>query len=74
LLGDAAIEPWKSLPADHFVARCSYLLPSVGEPSTTICSDGEAVSLEEPAQFLVDEDGQSTEDLLADVGAFPTCP
>lgn len=57
LLGDAAIEPWKSLPQDHLVVRCSYLLPPVGEPSTTICPDGDAVSLADPVQFLVDEDG-----------------
>jgi hypothetical protein len=74
LLGDAAIEPWKSLPQDHFVVRCSYLLPPFGEPSTTICPDGDAVSLEDPVQFLVDEDGQSTEDPLADIGDFPPCP
>jgi hypothetical protein len=74
LLGDEAVEPWKSLPEDHFVARCSYLLPSVEEPSTTICADGDAVSLEEPVQFLVDEGGQSTQDPTADIGAFPPCP
>lgn len=60
-LGDAAIEPWRSLPADHFVAGCGYALPSVGAPSTTICPNGEMVSLERPSQFFVDEEGRSTE-------------
>ena len=62
-LGDDAIEPWASLPADHFVAQCGY--PGPATTDTTICADGSAVSLSPADQWLVDEEGRSTPDPTA---------
>jgi hypothetical protein len=59
-LGDDAIEPWASLPVDHFVAQCGY--PGPDTTDTTTCPDGSVVSLSPPEQWLVDEEGRSTPD------------
>lgn len=65
------IAPWDSLPPDHFVAGCAYSQPSDGEPPSTVCPDGETYSLEIPKQYLVDEQGRSTVDPLAQGRAEP---
>jgi hypothetical protein len=59
-LGDDAVEPWASLPVDHFVARCGY--PGPDTTDTTTCPDGSTVSLSPADQWLVDEEGRSTPD------------
>jgi hypothetical protein len=74
LPGGDTIEPWRSLPADHFVAGCGYSIPAVGAPPTSICPNGEAVSLEPPHQFFVDEEGRSTVAPVPDVESAPPCP
>lgn len=73
-LGDRAIEPWRSLPKDHFVARCGYLTASQPSPRMTTCPNGERMSLEQPVQFLVDESGRSTAGTKEDVAASLICP
>lgn len=57
--------PWDSLPADHFVAGCSYTLPITS--STKRCRGGEIV----PAggAVLLDEEGRMTPDSTADLAA-----
>jgi hypothetical protein len=71
-LGDDAIEPWASLPADHFVARCTY--PATPEATeTTICPDGTVGTAGPPDQWLVDEEGRSTPDPTATRGPVAPC-
>lgn len=69
-LGADAIEPWASLPADHFVAQCGY--PGTDTTDTTTCPDGSTVSLSRPGQWLVDEEGRSTPDPTA-LGSLSPC-
>jgi len=56
--------PWDSLPADHFVADCSYTFPITA--STTRCRGGEIV----PAggAVLLDDEGRMTPDPTAGIG------
>ncbi len=57
--------PWDSLPADHFVAGCSYTFPITS--STKRCRGGEIV----PAggAVLLDDEGRMTPDPTADLAA-----
>ena len=55
--------PWDELPADRYVARCSYIEPGGGTSPTTTCADGDTVETNEPVQFLVDDHGTVTPDI-----------
>jgi hypothetical protein len=57
---DKPIEPWRSLPADHFVAACSFPPEQNDATPTTVCPNGDIVDVAEPRQVYVDEDGRST--------------
>lgn len=62
------LAPWDALPPEHFVAGCAYSVPSQALTQTTVCPDGETYSLETPKQYLVDEQGRSSDDPFASVG------
>lgn len=71
---DRAAPPWDSLPADHFVARCSYPIPPTEAPSTTVCPTRDIVDLRQPKSMLVDEEGRATDDPTVDAVGINPCP
>lgn len=55
--------PWDELPADRYVARCSYIEPDDGSAHGIKCPDGDTIDTTEPVQFLVDDHGTVTPDV-----------
>jgi hypothetical protein len=69
------IPPWDALPAEHFVASCSYGDPTDVNAPTTICTNGEVVVLSTPRQYFIDDEGRSTPDELSEAGGLrPPAP
>jgi len=58
--------PWDEVPADHFVARCSYTSrDALAVAPTTLCPNGDIVSLSRPTQILADEEGRTSPDFAS---------
>ena len=61
------VPPWDSLPAEHFVASCTYTSPVTS--STRRCPNG--VIVPASRSILVDSEGRVTDDPLRDSSADP---
>ena len=59
------VPPWDGLPADHFVAACSYASYLVPGVPTTVCRDGSTVVLTQPVMYFADEEGHRSDDPVA---------
>jgi len=60
--------PWDSLPADHFVARCTFADGTLST-ATTACPNGDTKTAVASKAILVDEDGNHSDDPTA-IAAF----